>query len=116
MKQQLRHLLFTLLFLLLPGSLLYSQTRLEILFQVNMSEQLASGRFGAGDPVAVRGEHNGWAGCDAMSDEDGDGIYELEVKFENLGPGLYEYKYFICLTGRWEEFGPGVKRAGCAGA
>ena len=86
---------------------LVAQTNTEILFQCDMNVQIALGNF---DPaihqVVVRGELNGW-GCSApMTDDDGDGIYEILLQRDALGPGTYPYKFNLnCLDGGWEGGG-----------
>lgn len=54
-----------------------------------------------GTPASVylAGTFNNWnSSKDLMSDEDGDGIYEIVL---NLEPGTYEYKFVV--DGRWME-------------
>ncbi|MEN9348855.1 MAG: hypothetical protein RLZZ77_2366 [Bacteroidota bacterium] len=58
----------------------------DVTFRVDMSQY--TGTFTAPE---VNGTFNGWCGnCNAMSDEDGDNIWEVTL---NLAEGSYEYKF-----------------------
>ena len=76
----------------------------EVTLVCDMRIEMSFGRFTTGaDTVVVRGSFNGWSGsADALSDDDGDGIYEVTL---DLTPGAYEYKFAIPLAShdRWEH-------------
>ena len=71
----------------------------DVTFQVDMSnEDVVEG-------VYMSGTFDGWCGCTAMSDLDGDGIYTVTI--EGVESGGFEWKY---LNGGWggeENFEPG---------
>lgn len=57
----------------------------DVTFRLNMAG------FGGFSTPEVNGTFNGWCGnCNAMSDPDGDGIWEVTV---NIPPGPVEYKF-----------------------
>ena len=65
-----------------------------VTFRVDMN-----GFDGSFDYVSLAGPFNGWCtGCDIMADDDGDGIYILQVE---LSAGYVEYKY-VANNGNWE--------------
>ena len=65
----------------------------NVTFQVDMA-----GYDGPFSSVTLNGEFNGWCGnCAPMSDEDGDGVYELTLP---LTGDTLEYKFAI---GAWED-------------
>ena len=71
----------------------------DVTFQVDMSEQVVSGG------VFMSGTFDGWCGCTAMEDADGDGIYTATI---TANPGGFEWKF---LNGGWggeENFDPEV--------
>lgn len=71
----------------------------DVTFRVDMSEQT-----GFITPE-VNGSFNGWCGsCTAMSDANGDGIWEVTV---TLAEGTYEYKYSFDNWGGQETLVPG---------
>ncbi len=99
MKRQLNRVLFTMLIgIICTGPLQAAQ----ITFRLNMN-----GVSGFGTPE-VNGTFNGWCGvCNAMSDANGDGIWETTI---NLNPGTYQYKYsFDNWTGQ-----ENLRNSGCA--
>jgi hypothetical protein len=101
-----RHAISVFLPSIVMGSLA-AQTNTEVVFQCDMNVQITLGQF---DPssaqVVVRGELNAW-GCSApMTDDDGDGIYEIVLPRDNLAPGSYPYKFNVgCLDSGWEGGG-----------
>lgn len=69
----------------------------NITFKCNMAVQAALGNFTpASEGISVLGSFNGWGGADlntfALSDGDGDGIYEGTFNFDG---GSYEYKFVV---------------------
>jgi hypothetical protein len=75
----------------------------DVLFTVDMTgvDRDPADESGATDgphPATVQGTFNGWCGLcgNEMSDEDGDGIWELTVE---LSRGVYAYKFAI---GEWK--------------
>ncbi len=79
----------------------------EILFRVDLSDEIDFNGFDPqSDSVTVKGNFNNWAGCvgQEMSDLDQDGIYEIEIQFQNQSVGqTYEFKYNICNRDKWED-------------
>jgi len=79
----------------------------EILFQVDMSVQIALGRF---DPdvedVVVRGSFNGWACTEPMQEVD-DGVFSIEIEVPGHAFGVAFYKFNIgCVDDGWEDGRP----------
>ena len=71
-----------------------------VVFQVDMNDY--SGTYGQ---VNLNGGFNGWCGgCAAMTDDDGDNVYQLEV---DLAPGIYEYKFTLDGWSQQEMFEDG---------
>jgi len=69
----------------------------DVVFKVDMSVHMALGNFTpASQGVSAVGSHNGWGGADlagfALSDADGDGVYEGTF---NITEGGYNYKYVV---------------------
>jgi hypothetical protein len=76
----------------------------NVKFQVDMA-----GYEGAFGSVTLNGEFNGWCGnCAPMTDDDGDGVYELTVP---LTGDTLEYKFAI---GAWEDQEDLEAEASCA--
>jgi hypothetical protein len=72
-----------------------------VTFQVNMA-----GYAGTYSTVNLNGSFNGWCGgCSAMTDPDGDGIYEIAV---SLPGDTIEYKFTVDGWTAQEEFVPGT--------
>ncbi len=66
-----------------------------VTFNVDMNTHIANGDFSPGaDFVDVAGSFNDWAGSDAFTDEDGDGIYTMMYAEMLVGEKL-QYKYRI---------------------
>jgi 1,4-alpha-glucan branching enzyme len=73
----------------------------DVTFQVNMNDVTVP--FNTPE---VNGEFNNWCGaCAPMSDEDGDGIWEITI---SLNPGMYEYKFSVDGWTIQEELTPGI--------
>ncbi len=67
------------------GSCIYGPATYNVTFEVDMSQQT-----GFAIPE-LNGTFNSWCGnCNAMSDNNGDGIWEITLA---LAPGSYEYKF-----------------------
>ena len=72
-----------------------------VTFQVDMAGY--AGTFGT---VNLNGSFNGWCGgCAVMTDDDGDGVYSLEV---GLDGGTVEYKFTVDGWTDQEEFAEGT--------
>lgn len=71
------------------GSCQASTGPADVTFQVDMTQQTVAGG------VFISGSMDGWCGCTAMSDADGDGIYTVTLSLAN---GAHEYKF---LNGGW---------------
>ena len=72
----------------------------DVTFQVDMSQY--TGAFGS---VNLNGNFTGWCGsCVAMSDNNGDGIYDVTVE---LSAGQIEYKFTVDGWTAQEEFAGG---------
>jgi hypothetical protein len=70
-------------------------TEASVTFNVDMNAHIANGEFSPGaDFVDVAGSFNDWAGSDAFTDEDGDGIYTMTYPDMTVGDKL-QYKYRI---------------------
>ena len=66
-----------------------------VTFNVDMSESITNSLFNpAADFVDVTGTFNDWSGSEALTDNDGDGIYTLEIPDLSTGAKI-EYKYRI---------------------
>ncbi|NND93723.1 MAG: hypothetical protein HKN45_02600, partial [Flavobacteriales bacterium] len=76
----------------------YSLLSLFLIFQLNAQNTVTfsvdmSEYAGSYTMVNLNGNFNAWCGeCAPMSDDDGDGIYELDV---DLADGTYEYKFTV---------------------
>ena len=72
----------------------------DVTFRVDMSN--FDGNFGV---VNVNGSFNGWCGgCNPMSDDNADGVYEVTLTLEE---GTIEYKFTLDGWSQQEEFQPG---------
>lgn len=90
---------FLFILLLAASSSLYAG---QVTFRLNMN-----GYEGFNTPE-VNGTFNNWCGtCNAMSDADGDGIWETTI---NLAAGNYQYKYSFDNWSGQEN----LRNAGCA--
>ncbi len=90
---------FLFILLLAASSSLYAG---QVTFRLNMN-----GYEGFNTPE-VNGTFNNWCGtCNAMSDQDGDGIWETTI---NLPAGNYQYKYSFDNWSGQEN----LRNAGCA--
>ncbi len=72
----------------------------------DMNYQIAAGNFDAAlDSLDVAGSFNGWGAMDYLSDDDGDGIYSIDIT--PIDPGAIEFKFRI--NGDWNtsEFAGG---------
>ena len=75
-------------------------TDASVTFNVDMNAHIASGEFAPGaDFVDVAGTFNEWNGSDALTDDDGDGIYTMTLASMPVATKL-EYKYRI--NGNWD--------------
>lgn len=94
-------------------SLLISTTnrafaQISIIFQVDMSYQIEQGKFNKNTEwVEVAGTFNSWNGSGRFSDDDGNGVYELQIDGFQANQNIsYKFRF----NGEWdgrEEF-PGV--------
>ena len=74
----------------------------NVLFKVDMNEYT-----GSYTNVNLNGTFNGWCGsCATMTDDDGDGVYELMV---NIGHDTIEYKFTLDGWTTQEEFTEGTE-------
>lgn len=72
----------------------------DVTFRVDMNEVTAPFMT-----PEVNGSFNGWCGgCAPMSDENGDGVWELIIA---LPPGMHEYKFAYDAWAGQEELAPG---------
>ena len=72
----------------------------NVTFRVDMNN--FDGDFGV---VNINGSFNGWCGgCNPMSDDDADGVYEVTLPLEE---GTIEYKFTLDGWSQQEEFQPG---------
>jgi hypothetical protein len=79
----------------------------DVTFSVDTSNY--PGGLADTDQLYVSGSLNGWCGdCNPMSDDDGDGIWEVTIALED---GDYEYKFTINNWAAQEEFSEAVE--GC---
>jgi hypothetical protein len=79
----------------------------DVTFSVDTSNY--PGGLADTDQLYVSGSLNGWCGdCNPMSDDDGDGIWEVTIALED---GDYEYKFTINNWAFQEEFSEAVE--GC---
>jgi len=76
----------------------------ELLFRVDMSVQIVSGRFDPiGQEVFVRGSLNGW-GCSEPLLAGDDGLYDIEIRVPGHQIGTGQYKFNIgCGDSGWED-------------
>jgi len=75
-------------------------TTYNVTFRVDMNN--FDGDFGV---VNINGSFNGWCGgCNPMSDDDADGVYEVTLPLEE---GTIEYKFTLDGWSQQEEFQPG---------
>jgi hypothetical protein len=82
-------------------------TTSDVTFSVDTSNY--PGGLADTDQLYVSGSLNGWCGdCNPMSDDDGDGIWEVTIALED---GDYEYKFTINNWAAQEEFSEAVE--GC---
>ena len=82
-------------------------TTSDVTFSVDTSNY--PGGLADTDQLYVSGSLNGWCGdCNPMSDDDGDGIWEVTIALED---GDYEYKFTVNNWAAQEEFSEVVE--GC---
>lgn len=79
-------------------------TEADITFNVDMNAHIANGEFHPEwDFIDVAGTFNDWNGSEALTDEDGDGIYTITLLNMPVS-GTIEYKYRINANWDTSEF------------
>ena len=79
-------------------------TAAPITFNVDMNKHILNGEFNPGsDFVDVAGTFNDWGGSEALSDDDGDGIYTITIPDFTIGSEI-EFKYRINANWDTSEF------------